>query len=196
MKKLLLLLLSAFVLSACVDKDFDLGDINTDELTFGDEFIAPIGNIELKLSDVLDFGDNRLKSGAVPVLIPEEFSSSFNLNGGFDQGIVDALTSSGSQSIEAEIIHSIPNVKLLLNLSFLNGEEQTTVIKDQPLASGGGKTSVSVDITKEMMAKVATAQALAIEFKVREGANQSVMLDPNDAIIVNLKLKRKGGLKF
>ena len=53
MRKLILLLLSGVLSTACVDKDYDLGNIDTDNIAIGDEgsqFRIPLVKVLVSLS--------------------------------------------------------------------------------------------------------------------------------------------------
>lgn len=59
MRKFLLLLLSATLSTACVDKDYDLKDVDTDNVTIGDdesEFRIPLAQVLVSMKEIADNG--------------------------------------------------------------------------------------------------------------------------------------------
>lgn len=60
MKKLLLLLSAGILAASCVDKDYDLTDIDTDNVTIGDEnteFKIPLATIRVRMKDLAPTGE-------------------------------------------------------------------------------------------------------------------------------------------
>lgn len=53
-KVLTLTLASMIALSACVDKNYDLADVDTDEIKVGDNVVAPLGSGSIEASKLLD----------------------------------------------------------------------------------------------------------------------------------------------
>lgn len=58
MRKPFLLLLSGALFTACVDKNFDLSDIDTEDITIGDEFRGPLATISVSMDEIADNGVN------------------------------------------------------------------------------------------------------------------------------------------
>ena len=53
-KVLTLTLASMLAFSACVDKNYDLADVDTDEIKVGDNIVAPLGSGSIEASKLLD----------------------------------------------------------------------------------------------------------------------------------------------
>ena len=61
MRKLILLLLSGMLSTACVDKDYDLGNIDTDNIAIGDEgsqFRIPLVKVLVSKDEIKNNGGN------------------------------------------------------------------------------------------------------------------------------------------
>lgn len=61
MRKFFLLLLSASLSTACVDKDYDLRDVDTDNVTIGDDeskFTIPLAQVLVSMDEIADNGTN------------------------------------------------------------------------------------------------------------------------------------------
>lgn len=184
MKKILLFFaLTTFV--GCVDNDFDLSKVDDSDIVIGNEFIAPIGNINIKYNDIAELPLPE-SDGMVDFILPEEFGMDYSLSSGFDQGILDMITESGSQSVMISITHKLPaDVKLNLKVSFdVAGE----------LYSGAVGENIEVKITKEQLQKITESKNISVEFITSGNRNVKVKLD--DAIVIGLGLYRKGGIKL
>lgn len=179
----------AFTLMSCVDKDFDLGDIDDSEIVFGDEFVAPIGTLELKYSELFNLPSPEMKSNPM-VTIPETFENTVAINSGFDQGIIDQLTNSGTQFITAVVTTNLPSITLDVKIHFEGLEEP--VVDGEVYATA---TTLKKEVTKEMLSIIANSKKLLIQFTVVEG-NRVVALDPNEKVDIVLNLYRKGGIKL
>lgn len=188
MRKLLLFMF-AFALMGCVDKDFDLGDVDDSDIVFGDEFVAPIGKLELVYSDLFDFSQAVVKS--VPMVsIPDEFEAVVAIGSGFDQGIVDLLPNSGTQFITTKITSNLPSTMLYVKLFFEGLEEPVIEGKINPTP-----TTLQKEVSKETLSAMTRSKKIIIKFSVVGGASV-VPLDPEETLTALLNLYRKGGIKF
>ena len=69
MRKLILLLLSGMLSTACVDKDYDLGNIDTDNIAIGDEgsqFRIPLVKVLVSKDEIKTTAATSKRSSAKP----------------------------------------------------------------------------------------------------------------------------------
>lgn len=94
MKKLLLPLLIACLASACVDNDYDLSKIDTDNVTIGDEtttFEMPLATVEVRMDELSKDGtDIEALFGEADIWLPKQ------LPGGKDYLDIERLLSENS----------------------------------------------------------------------------------------------------
>lgn len=181
MKKILFFLVIS-LLTGCVDNDFDLSKVDDSDIVIGNEFVAPIGSIKLKYSEITG-GVSTPGEGAIE--LPVTFEQTYPLESGFDSGILDQIAESGSQSVIIKVKHKLPDTQFDLKLSF----EQTGVIYE-----GATDGTIQVDVSKELLAQIAASKSIVIEFTTSGERNVNVNLQ--DAIDIDLILYRTGGIKL
>lgn len=49
------------LLTSCVDDKYDLGKIDTDGILVGDEWVLPLGTVNMKVTDVIDLDQNKVE---------------------------------------------------------------------------------------------------------------------------------------
>lgn len=49
------------VLTSCVDDKYDLGKIDTDGILVGDEWVLPLGTVDVKVTDVIELDQNKVE---------------------------------------------------------------------------------------------------------------------------------------
>lgn len=185
MKKLVLIFF-AFALMSCVDKDFDLGDVNDDEIVFGDEFVAPIGTLNLKFSDI--FGVSGTSSADVTV--PDIKVLKMAIGSGFDKGIIDKLTSYGEQSVSVVVDTNLPGVTMNVEVGFSAMEE--------PVVNSNfdsNNVTYTKKIDKEMLSKIAESNSIVVTLKYVSG-DRDITVNLNEGVKIDITLHRKGGIKL
>lgn len=199
MKKLFTFIFASSILlfTSCVDKDFDLSKVNDDNIVIGDEFIIPMGNIKFKLEEFVN--SSVITKAANMAMLPNNFEQTYEISTGLDQGVLDAITSSGSQSIKAYVINPT-ELAFRIKISFLENNEDSTplvLVNHSINGSGtdGGKTEIRRDITKEDLEKAARSTMVKVEFSVT-GINKPISITSDDNIEINIKIIRKGGIKL
>lgn len=185
MKKILLVLF-AFTLMSCVDKDFDLGDVDDDGIVFGDEFVAPIGTLDIKFSDL--FGITGTSSAEV--IVPDITEMKMAVGSGFDKGIIDQLTDGGEQSISVVIDTNLPGVTMNVEVRF-NALEEAVVSGN----FDSNNTTYTKKVDREMLYKIAESKEIIVTLKYVSG-DRNVTLNLNEGVKIDLTLHRKGGIKL
>ena len=107
-------LLLALTMSGCVEinEDYDFSKLNTEEITIGDEFVAPIAKITTSIAD-MELGDwaDILPDGDVQKAAPLTeitFEQNYPISGGIDQSIIDMLTAQGQLYLLVDIENYTP----------------------------------------------------------------------------------------
>lgn len=59
--KIYLWMVALGLLTSCVDDKYDLGKIDTDGILVGDEWILPLGTVDVKVTDVIDLDKNKVE---------------------------------------------------------------------------------------------------------------------------------------
>lgn len=189
----LLLVSGAGFLAGCVDQKYDLNNISTDNLVFGDEFLIPLANIGIDVNELFDFPTGS--TGTVDVEVPSEFSQTFPIDEGFDTDLVDKLTGSGSMTLFGTIENPVP-VELDVQVKFVaaDGTEIVTILDKRVKA--GETTDFSTPLTDEMLRQLSEGASVKVDFLTVDGLLHNVPLDPADMVNVDMKIKKTGGIKF
>lgn len=127
MRKLSLLLLAGTFLTACVDKDYDLNDIDTDDITIGDEtsvFRMPLATVKIGMSELNENGtDIRDIFREADVWLPTELDGDYAdlkrllandtdyIDGLLDDLTAEMMTSDTKLRTVTDEIWSNPNYK-------------------------------------------------------------------------------------
>lgn len=192
MKKLLLLTLAFFAIS-CVDRNFDLGKVENDEIVFGDEFTVPMGTIKINLSDFFDSPvptrSDIHKDASAKQIIIESKTKVFTLSNKAVDGITELLSNKEMHSIKATISQTIPGVTFDLNL-----KTGTTSISVERVKND--TTAIISEITTEVLEAFLNSTSIEIEFKVISGAGKVVTIKESDVMAIDLKLQVNGGIKL
>lgn len=122
--------LTAFCgLTACVDNKYNFSDLDTGDITLGQEWVAPLGKVEIQLADVVDFdkiGATKDEQGNYEKLYTHDKRIDINTNGNLP-GIpiplpgVTFLTSDLDGLFDGSFVLGLTNPHVILSCGDLEG---------------------------------------------------------------------------
>ncbi len=200
MKRLALILSSLFMvmgMSGCmeVNDDYDLTEINTDNITIGDEFIAPIGKVSTTLADMMAM-DLKTESGRQAVDSEVVSYCGTYEYGTIDPEIVEALTASGDLYLILEVENYTP-IFLSGYVEFLNENDEVVCapVERVNIAAGSNDiastSSIEVEISTEDFIAMASASKIYLEY-----STNAIGYEPtdDDIVVITIKTRKTGGI--
>lgn len=184
---ILLAVFCSFAFS-CVNEDYDLSNIDTDGITVGDTYVVPIGTVELKLADLWS-------KSSVTLDVPDEFYEIYDIGSGIDPDILDMLAENAKKTLEITVTNPLEDISMQLSVSFINSntDEKTTVVNKTLIDEDG---FISIDLTDELIDKVAVSDQIECWVDVLSGAGTTVELTDSDSIDLKIVLRGEGGIKL
>lgn len=188
-------MLCAFILtlSSCVDKEFDFSKIDDSDITIGDSYSIPVGNVGVDLADVFDAIESE--DGSQEFVVPDSFASDVNIGAGFDQSIIDDILNTDAMTMDVVIANPLEDVEMNLTLSFIDEDGNEIVIVDNEYV-GTDATTLTIDITEELLNQIANSGTINYSFDVLSGAGETVDLSNLSNLDINLILNGEGGISL
>lgn len=184
-------LTAILAMSSCVDKDYDLSDVSTDNITVGESFIAPVG--------IISFDFNRLIPGfpagtEVPPL-PYVTPVLLGLDGSIDPDIVSTLTDNGTVSMKVEVTNGL-GVDVFMTMTFASDQGDVEMFSDRKIeGSKAGKAGHTEFRTPDLDAWKLDRFARATQAKIYLHTEDPFIFNPGDAIVnIKMSLIQEGGL--
>ena len=187
-----------------INEDYDISKINKEEITIGNEFIAPIAKITTSIAD-MHWGledeiptedDNAQKEAAGSAVV--EFTKSYTINGAIDQSVIEMLVANGGLYFRAEVENYSP-IFFEADVQFndTKGYAVCSPINKLLIAEGANEAAttsrVEIEITAQDIQAIGSAHSVQISLRTNlfEYTPKS-----EDKIVVNLKAKKTGGLSI
>lgn len=197
-------LLLVLTMSGCVEinEDYDFSKLNMEEITIGDEFIAPIAKVTTSIAD-MELGDwaDILPDGNVQKAAPLTeitFEQNYPISGGIDQSIIDMLTAQGQLYLLVDIENYTP-VFFECYAHFLDAEGN--VVND-PLGlleiqagtnESAAESRIEIEITADDLKSIANAASVSVYFKTNI---LEYIPDEDDVVVLTFKTKKSGGISL
>jgi len=193
-------------MTSCIDKKYDLSEIDNDNDAIGDEFVMPLANIEIKFDELFEFDFQEIKSSEIKeVEIPETFDEVYDIGSGLGDDVTDWLGENVENiTITAEILNVLP-ISLDIKIELLDesgnelksgGKSLLPEMTVNSNSENGGITSLSYEMSSEVIDNLNNASQIRVMFDQREPKVDTLTLNPNDVFKIHLSLKKEGGLKL
>jgi len=193
-------------MTSCIDKKYDLSEIDNDNDAIGDEFVMPLANIEIKFDELFEFDFQEIKSSETKeVEIPETFNEVYDIGSGLGDDVTDWLGENIKNiSITAEIINVLP-ISLDIKIELLDEFGNELKSNDKSLlpqmtinskSENTGVTSLTYEMSSEVIDNLNNASQIRVMFDQREPKVNTLSLNRNDVFKIHLSLNKEGGLKL
>lgn len=188
--------------SGCVkvNEEYDFANLDTENITIGDEFIAPIGKITTTIEDMKSGNITINPQGAVEATSSTvvTFEMNYPISGGIDQSIIDMLTAQGELYLLIDVENYTP-IFFESNIEFLGADEEVVCspFESVQIAEGSNtdasKNRIEVDITAEDLQAISSASSVSIYYKTNL---ISYTPTAEDKLVITLKTRKSGGLSL
>lgn len=134
----MILLLVLQLLTSCIDHEYDLAKISTDDIVVGGELAAPFGVIHWQTKELFNLGDIP----EIEVPIADKIENRIPLQMELDQELLKKLTQNGKLYIHSQITNIIP-AEMILSLDFITPRAEkemvTKIIANQLIKQGSAQ---------------------------------------------------------
>lgn len=194
-------LTTILAMSSCVDKDYDLSNVSTDDVTIGRAFIVPVGVISFdftaSIPDLAGIGTVTGIGIVVPPL-PSMTPVTFSLDGSIDPDLVSTLTDNGTVSMQVQITNRV-GVDVFMTMNFVSDGVETELFGNQRIKGSTGSAASAAGFTEfrtnELDAVKLDKFARATQVRIYVHTEDSFNLTLNNAAIdIKLNLIQEGGL--
>lgn len=182
---------------SCVDNDYDLTDINTDNITIGGEnLVIPMGRIEIDLGQLLTKASQTIN-------FPVNDAYDLGNDGFFDESILDKLPNDGNFTLVSVVSNPIGetlSLRLWFDYRSGDGSSQTHSqyvlgdVSNTVRVNAAGETTVTINVTRDMLEHF--CKAVDVGFYIGCEKSSVIVDDSNLKMTIQLTVKAKGGIEL
>ena len=190
------ILLLGWLLPGCVKNEYDLSKVDTDNIAVGGELVMPLGKVRIDLTSLLP------GISSVKVDLPGTFPTlSFDIDAGFDTGILDQLDESTPIYITAAVTNCISE-PLLATITFSEDEnrEAAPVVlfdKAQIKSADQGTTTLTTSLSMEEFRRLAESCMINFDFfTIDKQPKNDVEIMTNATLQFVFSVQKSGGIKL
>ncbi len=187
------MLLLAGGLSGCVKHEYDLGEVDTDNVTVGGELVMPLGTVRF------DFRSLLPQAGTLQIALPGTFpTQSLGIGSGFDTGILDKLDETTPITVTTVVTNCVSE-PLLITVGFSDGNGDPVVLCDEATVKSAteGTTTVTSTLTMEEFRRVAGATRIDFGFStVDKQPKNDVTVTDDATLLFVFSVRKSGGIKL
>lgn len=196
-----IVIVATLTLSSCVDNAYDLSDIDTDNQVIGTGgFVVPLGNVEIDLTEFIEDYTPMASSKAVQTYEFRPYTDEYDIEAGFDDGLIDQLTEYGEITLHAAISNvDVFKFNLDITVDFINGSDKINLVTDRNVSTAGGSVALeSKLLNKEILTRIANSTKVGLSIAPTDGQPKTFQYDVNQAhkVSIRLTIKKTGGIKL
>lgn len=200
------ILLLSLCMGGCIEinEDYDLTKISKENITIGDEFIAPIAKVTTSIADMNlgDLGDiedifpknSVMKAAAEDSVIA--FEQTYPIVGAIDQSIIDMLTAQGDLYLLVDLENYTP-IFFEGYARFHDAEGNVvcdplgTIQIEEGTNEVAAASRLEIQITAADLNAIGTAKSISVYYKTNIA---SYTPKAEDVIVLTFKTKKTGGI--
>lgn len=178
--------------SCSVNNDYDLSNVQTDDIVIGDEFVVPVGTVSISLDELL--ADNAVRS-TVTYDVPETFGYECEISAGIAEDIVDVLTENG-EIILGLTATNPTELNFTATLSFVSATGESTVCFEGLEFTANAQVSADIEIDEDMLNAISGASYMTISCVRGAGCPEQITVDSDTTIDIAITITKTGGISL
>lgn len=200
--RLAAIVLLPLAVCSCVEinEDYDLNNIDTENITIGNEFVAPIGKVTTTIEDMLEGNitinpqsDAQMAGSAVVT-----FEQTYPISGGIDKSIIEMLTAQGELYLMVDIENFTP-IFFTGEAKFLDAEGNVVCdpLGKIEINEGTNESASLAKIEVQITAEDLTAIGQAASVNIYYSTNLTTYTpSAEDKLVLTFKTRKTGGLSL
>ena len=199
-------MLFAMAVSGCVkvNEDYDFEKLSSEEITIGNEFIAPIAKVTTSIADMNlgDFENMFPKDNLVQKAAANEevisFEQTYPISGSIDQSIIDMLTAKGDLYLLVDLENYTP-IFFEGYARFRDAEGNVvcdplgTIQIEEGTNEVASESRIEIQITEGDLQAIGMAKSISVYYKTNIA---SYTPKAEDVIVLTFKTKKTGGISL